>query len=614
MSWQTLPDLDLLRAQICQKLAEPKGWDVLFFAGHSQESTSVGGELAIAPRVSLSIRDMTPALQKAQAQGLRLAIFNSCNGLGIALELISLGLSQVVAMREPIDNGAAQVFLEKFIVELRAYKSIDDALLETRNYLGQEGKLLHPSASLIPSLYCHPDAKLFQFQPWGVWQRLRRWQPSHSKLKMLGVCLGLSLLPSLYPTFLLDGRLLTQRFWRGNVSDPAESSPKQILVQIDDDSLMAAQVNSRRPLDRSYIARLVNDLVRRKSQVIGLDYVFDYQTANDLALKTAFKTAVEKQKTWLVFAAALRDGREIGINGTAELANLNWSVQGDVEGVFPYYMSVLQPGGDCKEVCPFSTVLATIHQFDRSANLSASLKPSLQSRSDLREQVVRAIEKSDRDSILKKIIQSPFQINFLETIKPLNDFSNRSDRVYTKISAGCLIDPKEVLNECPELPDFQGKIVIIAAGDYPGSGEKGLGDSDPAPLAFSYPNNKEQISRGEVHSYMVSQLLNQHFVIQIPDILGVLLAAPLAQILLRLLRSRRIKGWKDSAFLVVKLKKSRSKQQRSLIVALLIGDVIYLGIVLQIYVSAAVLVPWLLPVLTLNSLILIDRRKQQIDR
>lgn len=337
MSWQTLPDLDLLREEICQKLAEPKGWDVLFFAGHSQESTSVGGELAIAPGVSLSIRDMTPALQKAQEKGLRLAIFNSCNGLGIALELISLGLSQVLAMREPIDNAAAQVFLEKFVEGLRAYQSIDDALLETRKYLEQEGKVLHPSAFLIPSLFCHPDADLFQFQPWGIWQRLRQWQPSHSKLKMLGVCLGLSLWPSLYPTFLLDGRLFTERLWREIVSDPAESSPKQILVQIDDDSLMAAQVNSLRPLDRSYLARLVNDLVKRKSRVIGLDYVFDYQTANDLSLTKAFKTAVEKQKTWLVFAASLNeDGKEIGINAKAKLANLNWSVQGDVKGVFPY--------------------------------------------------------------------------------------------------------------------------------------------------------------------------------------------------------------------------------------------------------------------------------------
>lgn len=608
MSWQTLPNLDLLRAQICQKLADPQGWDVLFFAGHSQESTSVGGELAISPGVSLSIREMTPALQQAQAQGLRLAIFNSCNGLGIALELISLGLSQVIAMREPIDNAVAQIFLAQFVAELRAYRSVDDALLETRKYL-KEREIFHPSTFLIPSLYCHPDADLFQFQPWGIWQRLRQWQPSHLEVKLVGVCLGLSLLPPVQTT-LLDGRLFTQLLWREIVSSPAETPPQQVVVEIDDDSLLAAQVNSLRPLDRSYLARLVNYLVRQKSQVIGVDYIFDYQTANDLALKKAFKTAVDKQQTWLVFAALLNeDGREIGINGKSEVASLNWSLQGDVKGYFPYSMRILPPGGNCQEVCPFSTLLATIHQFDRASYLPTRVKPSLQSKSNLRDRVVAAIETSDRGSILKKTIQSSLKFDFLGMMNPINDFSISSERVYTKISAGCLVDRDNVLNKCPDLPDFEGKIVIIVAGEYPGSGADGFGDSDPAPLAFRYKNDKARINRGEVHSYMVSQLLNRHFVMPVPDILGVLLAALLAQILVVLLRSRKIKGLTDSVLPVQRLKKRGSQRQRSLIVALLIGDIVYLAIVLQIYVSAAILLPWLLPVLTLNSYISIARRK-----
>jgi hypothetical protein len=50
MGWQPqIQSADLLE-QIRSAIADPGGWDVLFFAGHSNETTLTGGELGIAPK------------------------------------------------------------------------------------------------------------------------------------------------------------------------------------------------------------------------------------------------------------------------------------------------------------------------------------------------------------------------------------------------------------------------------------------------------------------------------------------------------------------------------------------------------------------------------------
>lgn len=99
MGWQPGQEIAELKAKISAAIADERGWDVLFFAGHSNETVLTGGELAIAPNVSLSISEITPQLLKAKQRGLQFALFNSCSGLTLANSLIDLGLSQVAVMR-----------------------------------------------------------------------------------------------------------------------------------------------------------------------------------------------------------------------------------------------------------------------------------------------------------------------------------------------------------------------------------------------------------------------------------------------------------------------------------------------------------------------------------
>ena len=64
-------------------------WDILFFAGHSQTDGSTG-KLWLNETEHLSIGDIQSALIQAISRGLKLAIFNSCDGLGLANELADL--------------------------------------------------------------------------------------------------------------------------------------------------------------------------------------------------------------------------------------------------------------------------------------------------------------------------------------------------------------------------------------------------------------------------------------------------------------------------------------------------------------------------------------------
>ncbi|MFO0108809.1 MAG: CHAT domain-containing protein, partial [bacterium] len=118
IGWQSNKNIDDLKTEIVQTISSQNGWDILFFAGHSNQTNLTGGELGIAPGVALSISELEPALITAKDRGLQCAIFNSCNGLSIADKLIDLGISQVAVMREPIHNQVAEVFLPRFLQAL----------------------------------------------------------------------------------------------------------------------------------------------------------------------------------------------------------------------------------------------------------------------------------------------------------------------------------------------------------------------------------------------------------------------------------------------------------------------------------------------------------------
>jgi CHASE2 domain-containing sensor protein len=150
-----------------------QSWDILFFAGHSytkdaaplassQAQPIQQGILKINTQEQLSLEDLGYGLKKAIAQGLQLAIFNSCDGLGLAYELEQLHLPQLIVMREPVPDRVAQEFLKQFLQTLAAGEALHTAVRQGREWLQSlEGQF--PCASWLPILFHNPAMEPFSW-------------------------------------------------------------------------------------------------------------------------------------------------------------------------------------------------------------------------------------------------------------------------------------------------------------------------------------------------------------------------------------------------------------------------------------------------------------------
>ncbi len=142
------------RQQLNELLWDEQGWNILFFAGHSSSAEEVGN-IYINSTESLTITQLRNALKKAITSGLQLAIFNSCDGLGLARQLDDLHLPQIVVMREPVPDKVAQEFLKHFLIRFASGKSFYLAVREAREKLqGLESEF--PGASWLPVICQNP--------------------------------------------------------------------------------------------------------------------------------------------------------------------------------------------------------------------------------------------------------------------------------------------------------------------------------------------------------------------------------------------------------------------------------------------------------------------------
>jgi CHASE2 domain-containing sensor protein len=130
-----------------------KNWDILFFAGHSYSlENHNSGRIYLNQTDSLSVEELKYALRKAVERGLQLAIFNSCDGLGLAQQLADLHIPQMIVMREPVPDVVAQEFLKYFLEGFAAGERFYVAVREAREKLqGLEDRF--PCATWLPVIY-----------------------------------------------------------------------------------------------------------------------------------------------------------------------------------------------------------------------------------------------------------------------------------------------------------------------------------------------------------------------------------------------------------------------------------------------------------------------------
>jgi len=273
---ESLPDADVTflvepsRAEVNDHLWE-QPWHILFFAGHSHSQPEQGC-IAINPTDSLTLAELKYALRRAIAQGLQLAIFNSCDGLGLAQALEPLRLPHLIVMREPVPDRVAQAFLTQFLKAFSQGDSLHLAVRQARERL-QGFEREFPCASWLPCLY-HISA-----EPPLDWHALQQpvappSSPARSRPRPLAI--GVAIASSLVAVLGVMGVRslgLLQR-WELSAYDqlmrsrPTETVPKRLFIL----EVTEADVNSYGyPVPDAVLVEAIERLQAQQSRVIGLD-------------------------------------------------------------------------------------------------------------------------------------------------------------------------------------------------------------------------------------------------------------------------------------------------------------------------------------------------------
>lgn len=145
------------RIELYEKLWDQKGWDIIFFVGHSSTNWYLdrSGRIYLPDGDSLTIPEFKYAMKSAITLGLKLAVFNSCDGIGLARDLASLQIPQVVVMREPVLDEVASEFVRNFLQLFSSDVSLYGSVLQARKELkGKEEE--YPCASWLPVICQNP--------------------------------------------------------------------------------------------------------------------------------------------------------------------------------------------------------------------------------------------------------------------------------------------------------------------------------------------------------------------------------------------------------------------------------------------------------------------------
>ena len=142
-----------------------RGYDIFIFTGHSgsNEDGTIGW-IEINDYQRLTIEEFKDSFKQAIGNGLQLAIFNSCDGLGLADRLSELNLAQIIVMSEPVPDRVAIEFLEHLFRELLARQSLFAAVHTARKKL-EHLNGSYPGAVWLPTLCLKPLENYFTWQP-----------------------------------------------------------------------------------------------------------------------------------------------------------------------------------------------------------------------------------------------------------------------------------------------------------------------------------------------------------------------------------------------------------------------------------------------------------------
>ncbi|MDZ8069876.1 MAG: CHASE2 domain-containing protein [Nostoc sp. DedQUE08] len=265
-------------------------WDILFFAGHSTSLTDGEiGEICINQTESLTISQLKNGLKAAIRRGLKLAIFNSCDGIGLGRNLADLNIPQMIVMREGVPDLIAQEFLKNFLTAFADSKPFYLAVREARERLqGLENEF--PCATWLPVIYQNPTT----FPT--TWQELcgnfadtkfvgevpTKGKIATPKLKLLTVLLSTLIvaISTLGLRYLgVFEKIELQTFDQMLRLQPQEEpDPRLIIVEITEKDIQSRQEMTKglKSISDSMLAKLLNKLQKYQPRVVGLDIYRDF--------------------------------------------------------------------------------------------------------------------------------------------------------------------------------------------------------------------------------------------------------------------------------------------------------------------------------------------------
>ncbi len=208
---------------------------------------------------------------------MKLAIFNSCDGLGLAYDLADLQLTQTIVMREPVPDRVAQDFLKHFLTGFSQGKSLYVAVREAREKLQSlEGDF--PCATWLPVICQNPAEVPSRWSDWAVPRSSR---PHFTRSQTITIAQSSLIVTLAIVTLRWLGwmqSLELQTFDRLMQYRPTEPPDARLLiVRIDEEDVEKQNAGS---LSDATLDRLLDVLSRHHPRVIGLDLYRDFPTQN----------------------------------------------------------------------------------------------------------------------------------------------------------------------------------------------------------------------------------------------------------------------------------------------------------------------------------------------
>lgn len=244
--------------EFTRQLREGK-WDILFFSGHSgsifnEETKKWETEIQLNPQEKLKIKDFSYSLKEATKKGLKLAIFNSCDGIGVIHEIAEqrMQLPYLILMREKLPDEVAPDFLRYFLESFTANESVYKSVHKAQKILEEEREKLvgkispkekqnkqktpYPCVSWLPVIFPNPaeDAP--------TWESLSLLIQKRKKIRFLGDVTTITLaITSLVVGVRETGYLEN---WESNTYDKMMQLQQRLLPHKRDENLVVITIGN----------------------------------------------------------------------------------------------------------------------------------------------------------------------------------------------------------------------------------------------------------------------------------------------------------------------------------------------------------------------------------